>query len=401
MAEHTTTTLNAQQHLLLDQPLLRLPHELTRKNFKNAQRLFERTRDDTLASLDSAAKASVSSPPDTTLASLDAMIAKAQTLKRKLESLHNEELQLHRSQRARLQHLRDLHEIPSLADVKYDEWSKREAVGEREGVEELVDVSAFEVCGAVEMSLRRDKRTQDALQWCGENKQALKKINVGVGCVMFSYALDGKDWDGRWDRWIDADVTRQSNLELELRLQQFIELARSDDTAKRGEATLHARKLLGAQQDPDYGLRAGGLLAHPANTMTEPYKSMYAPSRWDFLADLFVKTHHEIFSLPPKPLLHIALSAGLSALKTPSCHSAFASSSANAASSTTSKRAVCTPLQELCGTGYRGIAKWKDIWARTFVFHEREDRDEGWQDPGSDEFREEYDQSEIKKVFIL
>lgn len=219
------------------------------------------------------------------------MIAKAQTLKRKLESLHNEELQLHRSQRARLQHLRDLHEIPSLADVKYDEWSKvrldrmlidyllrmgysesAKQLAREKGVEELVDVSAFEVCGAVEMSLRRDKRTQDALQWCGENKQALKKINVGVGCVMFSYALDGKDWDGRWDRWIDADVTRQSNLELELRLQQFIELARSDDTAKRGEATLHARKLLGAQQDPDYGLRAGGLLAHPANTMTEPYK---------------------------------------------------------------------------------------------------------------------------------
>jgi macrophage erythroblast attacher len=51
---------------------------------------------------------------------------------------------------------------------------------------------------------------------------------------------------------------------------------------------------------------------------------MYDVARYDELALLFVKTHHELLSLPPQPLLHIALSAGLSALKTPSCHSEFA-----------------------------------------------------------------------------
>ena len=75
---------------------------------------------------------------------------------------------------------------------------------------------------------------------------------------------------------------------------------------------------------------------------------MYSQTRWDFLADLFVKTHHELFSLPPRPLLHIALSAGLSALKTPSCHSKYASSTANASSSTTSVCPICsTELNEL------------------------------------------------------
>ena len=75
---------------------------------------------------------------------------------------------------------------------------------------------------------------------------------------------------------------------------------------------------------------------------------MYAQSRWDFLAQLFVRTHNEIFSLPQKPLLHIALSAGLSALKTPACHSAYASSSANASSTTTSVCPICsTELNEL------------------------------------------------------
>lgn len=75
---------------------------------------------------------------------------------------------------------------------------------------------------------------------------------------------------------------------------------------------------------------------------------MYSQSRWDSLAELFVKTHHELFSLPPHPLLHVALSAGLSALKTPSCHSRYASSTANASSSTTSVCPICsTELNDL------------------------------------------------------
>lgn len=51
---------------------------------------------------------------------------------------------------------------------------------------------------------------------------------------------------------------------------------------------------------------------------------MYSTERTEYLATLFLKTHHELFSLPPQPLLHIALSAGLSALKTPTCHSDYA-----------------------------------------------------------------------------
>ena len=75
---------------------------------------------------------------------------------------------------------------------------------------------------------------------------------------------------------------------------------------------------------------------------------MYSQARWDKLAALFVSTHHELFSLPTRPLLHIALSAGLSALKTPSCHSAYASSSSNASSSTTTVCPICsTELNEL------------------------------------------------------
>ena len=49
-------------------------------------------------------------------------------------------------------------------------------------------------------------------------------------------------------------------------------MTRKQDTMKLIEAALHARKYLGGQQDTDYGLRAGGLLAYGPGTDTEPYK---------------------------------------------------------------------------------------------------------------------------------
>lgn len=75
---------------------------------------------------------------------------------------------------------------------------------------------------------------------------------------------------------------------------------------------------------------------------------MYSPERYPYLASLFLQTHHTIFSLPSVPPLQIALSAGLSALKTPSCHSTYASSSSNPNSSSNSLCPICsTELNEL------------------------------------------------------
>lgn len=75
---------------------------------------------------------------------------------------------------------------------------------------------------------------------------------------------------------------------------------------------------------------------------------MYSETIWDELARSFVKAHHELFALPTRPLLEIALSAGMSALKTPSCHSKHASSSANSRSTTTSVCPICSKeLNEL------------------------------------------------------
>ncbi|KAI9037369.1 FYV10 family protein [Aspergillus affinis] len=337
-AELTSTKLNAENQLLLDQPLLRLPHELARRNFKSVQRLVEREREHVLPALKETANASLSNnqTPDQTLAALDAMISRMQGLKRKMENLHQEERRIHDQSKKRIQHLESLHKIPSLADVKYDQWSRvrldrlvvdhmlrsgytesAQQLAHEKDIEDLVDLNVFVQCQRIAESLRRGV-TKDALQWCSENKAALKKS--------------------------------QYNLEFELRMQQYIEMLRSGNKEKVVEAMMHAQKYLSSYVETQSAEihRAAGLLAFPRDTKAEPYKSMYSFDRWTHLSDLFVRTHHELLSLPSRPLLHIALSAGLSALKTPSCHSAYTSSSSNSLSTTTSVCPICsTELNEL------------------------------------------------------
>lgn len=43
-------------------------------------------------------------------------------------------------------------------------------------------------------------------------------------------------------------------------------------------------------------------------------------ARWEVIADNFQKTYHLLYGLTPNPVLNIALSSGLSALKTPTCY---------------------------------------------------------------------------------
>ena len=131
-----------------------------------------------------------------TLTSLDNMIARMQGLKRKLEVQRDEEKIVHESSRKRIQHLQDLYNIPSLTDVKYDEWSRirldrllvdyllrsgyiesAKALAKDKGIEELVDTEVFMQCNRIQESLKQG-RTVECLTWCSDNKQALKKLNV-------------------------------------------------------------------------------------------------------------------------------------------------------------------------------------------------------------------------------
>ena len=288
-----------------------MPYELHRRAHKTAQRLIEHEKESLTLTLKETAKAAASQSQPTTISNIDDMIKRMENLKRKLSALASEEEKLHRQSKARLAHVKELECIPTAADVKYDEWSKVRLnrllvdyllrsgyvetaikLAKSQCIEDLVDVDAFVQCQKIEQSLKRGE-TKHALLWCADNKQSLKKMG--------------------------------SNLEYELRLQEYIELVRKKDRMQA--ARDYARRYLATNEDKDFTIRAAGLLSFGPTTLVEPFKNFYAPSRWPYLSRLFLKTYHDLLSLPQNPPLHIALSAGLSALKTPSCHSTHPSPS--------------------------------------------------------------------------
>jgi macrophage erythroblast attacher len=127
----------------------------------------------------------------------------------------------------------------------------------------------------------------------------------------------------------------QNTFERELRLQQYIEMIRCGNPV---EAAAHARKYL-MTTGSRFGFRWTALLCYDSNTDIEPFAAFFAKDRWDRLADMFLYTHHHLLSMPQRPLLHIALTAGLSALKTPACHSKFVSPTSGLNSSRTPTQA--------------------------------------------------------------
>lgn len=339
-----------------DQSFLKTPFELLRKNHKIAQRIVERESSSLLPTLKATANADASSSPSTssanvgptqTLSAIDTMIKRMENLKRKLATLQVEETMLHKQSRARLEHVQQLHEIKSVADVKYDEWSKvrlnrllvdyllrcgytesAKNLAKAHGIEELVDIEASVAASKIIKSLE-ECRTSECLAWCADNKASLKKMNVSVCIDTVSHSCDDEASPGGSTMKMNTNAY-QSDLEHELRMQEYIELLRAGSLL-RGRA--YAQKHLTTDRPED--IRAAGLLAYKPTTPIEPYRKMYSSGRWADLAALFRRTHHSLISVPDSPPLYIALSAGLSALKTPSCHSSHVSPS-SALNATTS-----------------------------------------------------------------
>jgi len=342
MADHITSKLNPESHLILDQPLLRLPYELLRKNFKVAHFNVEKESAAVKATLRDTANASLNAnaSPEEVLKNVDSMIARMRGLKRKLNACSEEETRLHRQSQSRIRHLAELYGMQSLDDVKYEQWSRTRldrllvdyllrygykesatALAKEKNIEDLVDVDTFVQMSRIRDSLRNGRVTE-ALAWCAENKKELRRMD--------------------------------SNLEFMLRFQQYIELVRTQDQQKLLESIAHAKKYLLPFKDsyPKEVQQACGLLAFPPGTRAEAYGSLYSEERWTSLANIFMQTHNSLLALPSVPLLHIALSAGLSALKTPSCHSSHISSI-----SPTSSSSITTSVCPICSTELNDLAR--------------------------------------------
>jgi macrophage erythroblast attacher len=84
---------------------------------------------------------------------------------------------------------------------------------------------------------------------------------------------------------------------------------------------------------------------------------LYSENRWNDLAELFVKTHSSLYSLPTRPLLHIALSAGLSALKTPTCHAPHLVTHSNSADKSERSGSSALNVCPICSTELKYLAR--------------------------------------------
>ncbi|KIM22289.1 hypothetical protein M408DRAFT_332984 [Serendipita vermifera MAFF 305830] len=298
-AKPTSNTKLPEGLYIFEQPFLRAPNETVRRHFRATQKHIER---DFTALKTSTRELSKKKNGDAVTV-LDSMIAKVDMLQKKLVDVHEKGTSPTLAiMRKRLEHLDELDkleetELEGWTDVRLDrwlvDWSLRngyhqtaKVVAEERGIEDLVDLKLFAEIRRIEEALGR-KSCTEALAWCSDNKNALRK--------------------------------NKSPLEFELRLQEYIELARAEKT---NEALVYWRKHLQLWQDTHLAQiqQATGLIAFRPDTKCKSYQRLYSTARWPRLIQTFNRAIYQLHSLPSSPLLHYALSAGLTALRVPACY---------------------------------------------------------------------------------
>lgn len=272
-----------------------------RQNFKRLQKNVERDVQELKGSLDKLEK---QDDPEVGSVCLDELRQRMTGLKKKVVVLGKEQDSHLKRTRARITYLHDLFKIPDYNNYSFEEWSiKRLDIllvdyflrsgftetaiqyAEIKNITDLVDIEVLLECSKIEKSLRR-RETANCLAWCQENKTHLKKI--------------------------------RSTLDFEIRLQQYIELARQ---RKQNEAIQYLRKYMVKNVDTHLDIiqKASALLAFEPNTEVETYQSLYSPKRWDNLADMFVNAYFELHGILKQSPLIDSLATGISSLKTYSC----------------------------------------------------------------------------------
>ncbi|KAG9047538.1 GID complex subunit containing RING finger motif [Tulasnella sp. UAMH 9824] len=254
--------VNHEASLMLEQPLIKVPYEQLRRNFKASQKAIE--RDYQALQKESADVAKNKRSSEQALKTLDGMINRVEGLKRKLEDIQvNDNAPVQASMRRRLNHISSFESFTSTeqpgfaawADTRLDRW--------------LVD-----------WSLRHGK--EDTAKTIAKSREI------------------------------------ETTLEFDLRLQEYIELARSRKTS---EAMAYSRKHFTSylESHAKEVTHCMGLLACGPDTPLARYKRLYDPSRWETLVNSFRTVAFNLYSLPTEPLLHLALYAGLASLKLPAC----------------------------------------------------------------------------------
>jgi hypothetical protein len=285
------------ESLKLEHQFLRVPFEHYKKTIRANHRVVEKEMSAVISGASDAAAGDMS--PDDAVQHLSSLVSRLQGLKRKLEEgSRAEHLQAQRC-RARLDHLE------SADSDNMSEWNNTRVrrilvdymlrmsyydtamkLAETSNIQDLVDIDVFHEAKKVIDALQ-NKEVAPALAWCADNKSRLKKS--------------------------------KSKFEFQLRLQEFIELVRAENTMR---AITYARKFLapwGSTHMKELQ-RVMATLAFRSNTECATYKALFEAKQWDYLLEQFKQEFCKLYGMTLEPLLNIYLQAGLSALKTPFCY---------------------------------------------------------------------------------
>ncbi|XP_022747135.1 macrophage erythroblast attacher-like [Durio zibethinus] len=286
------------ESLKLEHQFLRVPFEHFKKTIRANHRTVEKEVSAVISSVADVADCDELSKDDAVL-SLSSLVSRLQGLKRKLEEgSRTENLQAQKC-RARFDHLESV-DAENMSEwnnmrlkrilvdymLRMSYYDTAMKLAESCNIQDLVDIDVFQEAKKVIDALR-NQDAGSALAWCIDNKSRLKKS--------------------------------KSKFEFQLRLQEFIELVRSENYMR---AILYARKYLapwGATHLKELQ-RVMATLAFRSNTECAKYKVLFEPKQWDFLVDQFKQEFCRLYGMTPEPLLNIYLQAGLSALKTPYCY---------------------------------------------------------------------------------
>lgn len=284
----------------LEHPTLKVPYELLNKKFRAAQKQLDREVSHVQAAALELERGLAADKVGAGEISrlLGGMVEKLQVLKRKAEESISEELQVGYVCKRRLDHLKEhtggaqwrrrrLDRMLVEYFLRRGYYNAATRLAQTSDLGDLTNIDIFLVSRDVENSLM-ERETSKCLAWCHDNRSKLRKL--------------------------------KSSLEFNLRIQEFVELVRSD---RRIEAVRHARKHFSTYEEDQLQeiQHCMALLAFPANTEISPYKEMLQESRWDKLVEQFRQENYRLFQLASQSVFTVALQAGLSALKTPQCYS--------------------------------------------------------------------------------
>ncbi|KAJ9105393.1 hypothetical protein QFC21_001763 [Naganishia friedmannii] len=314
MAERKLDHASAE---MLEEPFIRIPYELMRRNHRSAQRQVEKDFAFLQATVKALSKVSTTTNGDDSsesrekakqeiLQRLQAGSERIKGLKRKLEALQpSSKTQSQSPLRTRLDVLAEMQNTSTISESDQACWktarvdrfmvdyllrsgkqSAASVYAKERGIEGQVDIALFQECARIERALVKKQSCVEALAWCGENRGTLKKT--------------------------------KNYLEFSLRLQEYIELCRRK---QQSEALAYAQRHLAVWQDTHMREieQAMSLLFFGQGTNVGVYKRLYNLSRWETLRHQFQATFNNIYGIPSHPVLSLVTSAGLSSLKLAAC----------------------------------------------------------------------------------